>query len=288
MRELKINKSITYRDHDTLTIYLQDINKYSLLTAEEEVQLAVRIREGDEAALERLVNANLRFVVSVAKKYEGQGILLPDLISEGNFGLMKAARRFDYTKGFKFISYAVWWVRQTIMSAINEYRRMIRLPVNKISELSMVWKAQQELEQKLERPATFNELVEHTSLTIDKIFDCFAIDGHTLSLDDANPEQDRPGLLAFLEDPMFADADLGLILEGLSAELEGALKVLPDRQQRILELNYGLKGEHLMFVEDVADRLGVTSQCVLSNKAKGLETLRTNNKVRHLKEYLSH
>lgn len=286
MRELKVDKSITRRDHDTLMRYLHDIKKYPLLSGEEEVRLAEKIASGDQAALERLINSNLRFVVSVAKKYEGQGILLPDLIAEGNRGLIKAAQRFDASKGFKFISFAVWWIRQAIIFAINEHKRIVRLPANRLSDLNEVWKAEQELEQKLERPATPEELAEYTELNPEKIRDCFTMGRPAVSLDDADPEQDRPGMLATLEDRMFNDADTQLISEGLNSQISAALNILPTRWQQILMLNYGLSGEYPMFVEDIADRLGVSSQCVLMNRAKALNALRNNTKVSHLKDYM--
>ncbi|HMI04402.1 MAG TPA: RNA polymerase sigma factor RpoD/SigA [Pedobacter sp.] len=286
MRTLKIDKSITHRDHDTLMRYLQDIKKYPLLTGDEETKLALKIKEGDQAALNRLVNSNLRFVISVAKKYEGQGILLPDLIAEGNAGLMKAAARFDAAKGFKFISFAVWWVRQSIMFAINEYKRMVRLPGNRIVELNEVWKAEQELEQKLERAATLEELVEYTELSPDKVRASYTSGSYTSSLDDMDLEADRPGMLAVLEDTMFAPADAGLEQADLAAELNSVLSSLPNRQREILRLNYGLDGKTAMFVDDIAIFLGVSSQCILMNRAKGLETLRNNKKVKHLQAYL--
>lgn len=286
MRTLKIDKSITHRDHDTLLRYLQDIKKYPLLNADEEAKLARKIKEGDQAALNRLVNSNLRFVISVAKKYEGQGILLPDLIAEGNTGLMKAAARFDATKGFKFISFAVWWIRQSIMFTINEYKRMVRLPGNRIVELNEVWKAEQELEQKLERAATLEELAEYTELNLDAIRACYISGSYTSSLDDVDLETDRPGMLAVLEDDMFPPADAGLDQADLAAELNRVLLSLPNRQRQILRLNYGLDGERAMFVDDIAILLGVSSQCILMNKAKGLEALRNNKKVKHLQAYL--
>jgi len=286
MRTLKIDKSITHRDHDTLMRYLQDIKKYPLLTANEEAKLALKIKEGDKAALDRLVNSNLRFVISVAKKYERQGILLPDLIAEGNTGLMKAAVRFDATKGFKFISFAVWWIRQSIMFAINEYKRIVRLPGNRIVEMNDVWKAEQELEQKLERVATLEELAEYTKLNLDTIRACYFNGSYTSSLDNVDLEADQPGMLAVLEDDMFAPADAGLDPADLAAELNRVLLSLPNRQRQILRLNYGLDGESAMFVDDIALLLGVSSQCILMNKAKGLEALRNNDKVKHLVAYL--
>lgn len=286
MRTLKIDKSITHRDHDTLMRYLQDIKKYPLLNADEEAKLALKIKEGDQAALNRLVIANLRFVISVGKKYEGQGILLPDLIAEGNTGLMKAAVRFDATKGFKFISFAVWWIRQSIMFTINEYKRMVRLPGNRIVELNDVWKAEQELEQKLERAATLEELAEYTELNLDAIRACYINGSYTSSLDDVDLDNDRPGMLAVLEDDMFAPADAGLDQADLAAELNRVLLSLPNRQRQVLRLNFGLDGERPMFVDDIAILLGVSSQCILMNKAKGLKALRNNKKVKHLQAYL--
>jgi RNA polymerase primary sigma factor len=286
MRGLKIDKSITHRDHDTLMRYLQDVKRYPLLTSEEEMRLALKIKEGDQAALDRLVNSNLRFVISVAKKYEGQGILLPDLIAEGNTGLMKAATRFDSSKGFKFISFAVWWIRQSILFAINEYKRMVRLPGNRIVDLNEVWKAEQELEQKLERAATLEELAEYAEMSLDKVRACYTTASYTSSLDDSDLENDRPGMLAVLEDNMFAPADAGLDHTDLAMELNNILLSLPARQREVLRLFYGLDGKNAMFVDDIAVKLGVSSQCILMNRAKGLETLRNNKKAGHLQAYL--
>lgn len=286
MRTLTVDKSITHRDHDTLSRYLQDVKKYPLLTSEEEVRLALKIKAGDDAALTRLVACNLRFVVSVAKKYEGHGILLPDLIAEGNLGLMKAAKRFDHTKGFKFISFAVWWIRQSIMSAISDQKRLVRLPANRILDAGEVWKGEQELEQQLERPPTLDELAEYTGLEMNKVRACFTSGSHTSSLDDTCPEDGKAGMMAILADEMFGPLDAKLEEEDLSGELNAILETLPSRQRQVIRLNYGLDGENAMYVDDIASLLGVSSQCILMNRARALETLRTNKNIGRLKAYL--
>ncbi|HKG07377.1 MAG TPA: RNA polymerase sigma factor RpoD/SigA [Pedobacter sp.] len=286
MRELKIDKSITHRENETVMRYLLEIKKYPLLTAEEEVKLAQKIKEGDRAALNMLVNANLRFVVSVAKKYEGNGIMLPDLIAEGNLGLMKAAERFDHTKGFKFISFAVWWIRQSIIFAINEQKRIVRLPTNRILNQGDVWKAEQELEQILERLPTQEEIIDYTNLSADKVRDCYQNSIHCVSFDDICTEEEKHGLLAILEDDTFAPPDTVLIAEGLSKDVRSALNTLPRRQRQILLLHYGLSCDSAKFVDDIANEMDLSVQCVLMNKSKALDILRKDKKASHLKAYL--
>ncbi|MES2456785.1 MAG: RNA polymerase sigma factor RpoD/SigA [Bacteroidota bacterium] len=286
MRELKIDKSITQRDHDTLARYLMDMKKIPLLTAEEEVALAIKIKAGDSAALNKLVVCNLRFTVSVAKKYEGQGILLPDLIAEGNLGLIKAARRFDHTKGFKFISFAVWWIRQSMLHAIAEHKRTIRLPANQISDITEIWRAEQLLEQQLERLPTIEELSDYLEMDIDKIKLCQLSNANTCSLDYNSEDDEKQGMLAVLEDVLFSPADSGLVAEGLAFDLNRALHTLPDRQRAVLQLQYGLNGRNPMYVADIADLMGVSSQCVTMNRKKALTSLRKNPETAHLIEYV--
>ena len=286
MRELKIDKSITQRDHDTLTRYLMDMKKFPLLTAEEEVALATKIKAGDTAALDKLVVCNLRFTVSVAKKYEGQGILLPDLIAEGNLGLIKAAKRFDHTKGFKFISFAVWWIRQSMLHAIAEHKRIIRLPANQISDITEIWRAEQLLEQRLERQPTLEELSEHLDMKIEDIKTCQLSNAGTYSLDHASDNDEKQGMLEVLEDVLFSAADSGLEAEGLAFELGKALRTLPDRQRAILQLQFGLNGRIPMYVADIANLMGVSSQCVTMNRKKALISLRRNPMTAHFIEYV--
>lgn len=286
MRELKVEKSITRREQETLARYFNDIKKTPLLKGEEEVNMVIKINDGDSAAFDKLIRANLRFVVSVAKKYEGNGMLLPDLISEGNIGLIKAVRKFDTTKGFKLISFAVWWIRQSIIFALNEETRMIRLPANRLLNQTLVWKAEQELEQKLERLPTEEEIVEHTQLSLDKVRDCYRYSSQQVSLDGADAEEDKHGMLSVLEDPMFTPADEMLDADGLSAELTSALATLPYRQRQILMMHYGMCGDMPMHIDDIAAKLDLSGQCVQMNKNKALDFLRNHKNLSHLKVYL--
>ena len=285
MRELKIQRSVTKREEDSLRRYFADITRYRMISPDEEVMLTRKIKGGDEEAVHRLVKANLRFVVSVAKKYEGQGLPLADLISEGNSGLFRAARRFDETRGIKFISFAVWWIRQSIMAAINEQKRMVRLPGNRIGELTDILKAEMILEQKYERLPSNSELSEYLEIAEDKVRISRIFKGHIDHLDHENAE-DGQGLYSVLEDPMFPPADESIQKEGLSENIGRMLRLVSPRQHKILCLYYGIGRDHQMQIDDIAVKLGVSNQCVQMNKTKALKILRQSAAVEFLKEYI--
>lgn len=286
MREIKIEKSFTKRDHDSLRRYLNDIAGYPLLSAEEEVMLGRKIQEGDVAALQRLVNSNLRFVVSVAKKYEGQGLPLADLISEGNAGLVKAAERFDESRGFKFISFAVWWIRQSMMMAIGTYKRMIRLPMNQVNDIQDLWRSEMEMEQKLERLPTDEELADFTGIPLDRLKAYQYSPGHTVSLDNQNDEEDKPGIMTFLEDTSIDAPDATLQSQDLKYSLRQLLNQLPDRQRRVIQLSFGLQGNEAMHLEDIADLFELSKESVRKIKYQALHNLGKEERVRRLRQYL--
>lgn len=278
MRDLKIERSITRRDQDSLSRYLHDVAYYKMANAEEEIVLSRKIKSGDEAALNRLVNANLRFVVSVAKKYEGQGIPLADLISEGNLGLIKAAKRFDYTRGFKFISFAVWWIRQSMMLAIGAHKRMIRLPMNQLDALQEIWKAECLMEQELQRMPTNDELAAHTGLEIKKISELKFSPNHAFWLD-APGEEDRPGMLSVLADPMFAAPDASMMRESLKHDLSLMMRQLTERQCRIIEMEFGLNGRLPMQTEDIGVALGLSKETIRRSRMQAMANLRTAKRM---------
>jgi RNA polymerase primary sigma factor len=286
MRALKIDQSITNRSGDSVNRYFQDISQYPLLSPEEEIILARKIQGGDEAALQRLVNANLRFVVSVAKKYEGQGLSLSDLISEGNAGLVKAARRYDETRGFKFISYAVWWVRQAMMSAIGEHKRIIRLPMNQVNGIIELTKAEVKLEQDLQRNPTPEELAEFTSLSIERVMDYQHNSGKALSLDRPADEQDGGWLMAVMPDHMFPLPDSGLDHAGLKLCITSLFSALSNRQKAIINLAYGLNGSIPMQNEDISEQLGISAETVRKDRCKALDNMRKVRSVNTIKQYL--
>lgn len=282
MRELRVDKSISNRDHDSLKGYFNDINKFPLLSAEDEVLLAVKIKEGDRSAFNKLVNSNLRFVVSVAKKYEGQGILLTDLIAEGNIGLMKAAERFDPTRGFKFISFAVWWMRQAMIQAINDHKRLVRLPGHRIRNQHDVWNAESVLEQVYERPATHEEIAEYLELPLEHVKDTYMDSMHSTSLDDYDPDREQRGLLEVMAQTMFSPADDELIAENINTELHAILTSLPERQKLILQMQFGLRDDYTMSLDDIAGRLEVSQQCISINKKKAIRTLGESKRIKAL------
>lgn len=285
MRELKIDRSITRKDQESLVLYLQELRRYPLLTAEEELNLGKKIAAGDESAFELLVRSNLRFVVSVAKKYEGQGILLTDLVAEGNIGLMKAARRFDFTRGFKFISFAVWWIRQAIQQAIDHYRRIVRLPGNYIRDLADIRSLGLELEQKMERPPTLEELAEATDIKIDKIKKYQYSGQHSVSLD-LPPEREGTGLYDVLSNELFPAPDTSMENEDLKCMLQGFLKQLPDKEREILELSFGLADKQRVLPEDIALSKDVTVQTIRLYKKRGLQMLKDNIRFQQMRHYL--
>ncbi|CAM4004723.1 RNA polymerase, sigma 38 subunit, RpoS [Pedobacter westerhofensis] len=285
MRQLKISESITNRETASLNQYLSDIAKIPMVTPQEEVTLTQKIREGDQAALERLTTANLRFVVSVAKQYQSSGLTLGDLINEGNVGLVKAAKRFDETKGFKFISYAVWWIRQAILSAINEQSRMVRLPLNKVGEISKIAKAASQLEQQFERQPTPEELAENLELTAEKISDVLGHSARHISYDSPFSSDEENTLLDVLQSSGPA-TDTGLIAESLSYEVSHCMRNLGDKEKDILTLFFGLGNQQAQSLEEIGDRYHLTRERVRQIKDKALNRLRANSKTWVLKGYL--
>ncbi|GGH08413.1 sigma-70 family RNA polymerase sigma factor [Mucilaginibacter phyllosphaerae] len=285
MRQLKISQSITNRETQSLDKYLTEIGKVDLISAQEEVILAQKIREGDQAALERLTKANLRFVVSVAKQYQNQGITLGDLINEGNLGLIKAARRFDETKGFKFISYAVWWIRQSIISAISDQSRSVRLPLNQIGTLSKIRKTQSSLEQELEREATPEELAECLETTVEKIADSLRNSGRQVSIDAPFQQGEEGTLLDVMhnDDP---STDSMLIHDSLATELGRSLSKLGERDREVLMLFYGLGNTHTHTLEEIGEKFELTRERVRQIKDKALQRIKQSSRSGALQSYL--
>ncbi|APU96818.1 RNA polymerase sigma factor RpoD/SigA [Sphingobacterium sp. ML3W] len=285
MRQLKITQSITNRESQSLDKYLHEIGKVDLITAEEEVELAQRIREGDQVALEKLTKTNLRFVVSVAKQYQNQGLTLGDLINEGNLGLIKAAKRFDETKGFKFISYAVWWIRQSILQAIAEQSRIVRLPLNQVGSLSKISKAFSKLEQEYEREPSPEELADILETTVDKVSDTLSNSGRHVSMDAPFVQGEENTLLDVLEnhDP---DTDSSLIDESLSEEIKRSLATLTEREREIIVLFFGLGSNHQLSLEEIGEKFNLTRERVRQIKDKALQRLRHTSRSKILKSYL--
>ena len=285
MRQLKITQSITNRESQSLDKYLHEIGKVDLITDEEEVILAQKIREGDQAALERLTKTNLRFVVSVAKQYQNQGLTLGDLINEGNLGLIKAAKRFDETKGFKFISYAVWWIRQSILQAIAEQSRIVRLPLNQVGSLSKISKAFSRLEQEFEREPSPEELAENLETTVEKISDTLSNSGRHVSMDAPFVQGEENTLLDVLEnsDP---NTDSNLINESLSEEIKRSLSTLTEREREIIVLFFGLSTNHALSLEEIGEKFNLTRERVRQIKDKALQRLRHTSRSKILKSYL--
>ncbi len=286
MRQLKITQSITNRESQSLDKYLHEIGKVDLINAEEEVILAQRIREGDQAALERLTKCNLRFVVSVAKQYQNQGLTLGDLINEGNLGLIKAAKRFDETKGFKFISYAVWWIRQSILQAIAEQSRIVRLPLNQVGSLSKISKAFSKLEQEYEREPSPEELAEIMETTVDKISDTLSNSGRHVSMDAPFITGEENTLLDVLENRDSPNTDSILINESLSEEIRRSLSSLTEREREIIVLFFGLGMNQPLSLEEIGEKFGLTRERVRQIKDKALQRLRHTSRSKVLKSYL--
>ena len=273
MRQLKITKSITNRESASLDKYLQEIGKEDLITVEEEVELAQRIRKGDQRALEKLTRANLRFVVSVAKQYQNQGLSLPDLINEGNLGLIKAAEKFDETRGFKFISYAVWWIRQSILQALAEQSRIVRLPLNQVGSLNKINKAFSRFEQEHERRPSPEELAETLDLPAEKVADTLRVSGRHISVDAPFVEGEDNSLLDVLVNDDSPVADKTLINESLSTEVERALATLTERERDIIRLFFGINCQE-MTLEDIGEKFGLTRERVRQIKEKAIRRLR--------------
>ncbi len=285
MRQLKITKSITNRESASLDKYLQEIGREELITAEEEVELAQRIKKGDQTALERLTKANLRFVVSVAKQYQNQGLTLPDLINEGNIGLIKAAEKFDETRGFKFISYAVWWIRQSILQALAEQSRIIRLPLNQVGSLNRLNKAFSQFEQKYERIPTPQELAKILELPSDKVSQAIRISGKHISVDAPFVDGEENSLLDVLSNNDSPKADNTLIKESLNQEIERALSTLTIREKDIIKHFFGINCQELS-LEEIGDKFGLTRERVRQIKEKAIKRLRHKSKSKLLKTYL--
>ncbi len=285
MRQLKITKSITNRESASLDKYLQEIGKEDLITVEEEVELAQRIRKGDQEALEKLTKANLRFVVSVAKQYQNQGLSLPDLINEGNLGLIKAAEKFDETRGFKFISYAVWWIRQSILQALAEQSRIVRLPLNQVGSLNKINKAFARFEQEHERTPSPEELAKALDLPKEKVSDTLRVSGRHVSVDAPFADGEDNSLLDVLVNADSPNADRGLINESLSTEVERALSTLTDREKDIVKYFFGI-GCQEMTLEEIGEKFGLTRERVRQIKEKAIRRLRHNARSKHLKPYL--
>jgi len=285
MRQLKITQSITNRESQSLDKYLHEIGKVDLITAEEEVILAQKIREGDQAALERLTKTNLRFVVSVAKQYQNQGLTLGDLINEGNLGLIKAAKRFDETKGFKFISYAVWWIRQSILQAIAEQSRIVRLPLNQVGSLSKISKAFSKLEQEFEREPSPEELADILETTVDKISDTLSNSGRHVSMDAPFVQGEENTLLDVLENRE-PNTDSNLINESLSEEIRRSLSTLTEREREIVVLFFGLGASSPLSLEEIGEKFNLTRERVRQIKDKALQRLRHTSRSKILKSYL--
>ena len=286
MRQLKISKQITNRESQSLDKYLQEIGKVDLLTADEEVVLAKRIREGDQLALEKLTKANLRFVVSVAKQYQNQGLSLGDLINEGNLGLIKAAQRFDETRGFKFISYAVWWIRQSILQALAEQSRIVRLPLNRVGSLNKISKTFSELEQKFEREPSPEELAEVLEVTASEGVDTMKISGRHVSMDAPFVQGEENSLLDVLENDGDEKPDDGLMTDSLRKEVQRALSTLTQREADVITLYFGLNGEHAMTLEEIGEKFNLTRERVRQIKEKAIRRLRHTSRSKTLKPYL--
>lgn len=285
MRQLKITKSITNRESASLDKYLQEIAREGLITIEEEVELAQRIRKGDRIALEKLTKANLRFVVSVAKQYQNQGLTLPDLINEGNLGLIKAAEKFDETRGFKFISYAVWWIRQAILQALAEQSRIVRLPLNQVGSLNKINKAFSRFVQENERTPSPDELAEKLELPKDKVVDTMRVSGRSVSVDAPFAVGEESSLLDVLINDDSPNADNSLINESLIREVDRSLATLTDRERDILKYFYGI-GVSEMTLEEIGENFGLTRERVRQIKEKAIRRLRHTSRSKLLKSYL--
>ena len=285
MRQLKITKSITNRESAALDKYLQEIGREDLLSTEEEIELAQRIKKGDRKALDKLTKANLRFGVSVAKQYQNQGLSLPDLSNEGNLGLIKAAEKFDETRGFKFISYAVWWIRQSILQAIAEQSRIVRLPLNQVGSVNKINQLQNKFEQEFERRPNSSEIAERIDIPEDKVIDAMKANGKHVSVDAPFSDGDDNSLIDVLPDSDIPMADNELVMESLRKEIADALHTLNERERNVIECFYGINQPE-MTLEEIGDRYGLTRERVRQIREKALRKLRKNTKNKQLKSYL--
>ena len=286
MRQLKITKQVTNRETASLDKYLQEIGKVDLITADEEVELAQRIKAGDQIALEKLTKANLRFVVSVAKQYQNQGLTLPDLINEGNLGLIKAAQRFDETRGFKFISYAVWWIRQSILQALAEQSRIVRLPLNKIGSINKINKTYAFLEQSHERPPSAEEIAKELDMTINDVKESMKNSGRHVSMDAPLVEGEDSNLYDVLRSGASPNPDKELLHESLRTEIERALETLTPREADVIRLYFGLGNQHPMTLEEIGETFDLTRERVRQIKEKAIRRLKHTSRSKILKTYL--
>lgn len=287
MRQLKITKSITNRESQSLEKYLQEIGKVELITPEEEVKLAILIKQGDQAALEKLTKANLRFVVSVAKQYQNQGLTLPDVINEGNLGLIKAAQRFDETRGFKFISYAVWWIRQSILQALAEQSRIVRLPLNKVGLTNRISKAYSQLEQEYEREPTAEELAQLLDLESDEVAAAMGASVRHVSMDQPFGDGDEGSLMDVLENPNADSTDMHLAFNAsLATEIDRSLSTLTDRQKDVIRFFFGIGVDHALSLEDIGERFNLTRERVRQIKDKAITKLQVTSRCKLLRSYL--
>ncbi|MCL5129052.1 MULTISPECIES: RNA polymerase sigma factor RpoD/SigA [unclassified Algibacter] len=286
MRQLKITKQVTNRESKSLDKYLQDISKIPLITAEEEVELAQLIKNGDQKALDTLTTANLRFVVSVSKQYQNQGLTLPDLINEGNAGLVKAAKRFDETRGFKFISYAVWWIRQAILQALAEQSRIVRLPLNKIGSINKINKAYSFLEQENERPPSAQEIANKLDLSLTDVKQSMKISGRHVSMDAPFQEGETSNLYDVMNSSESPRPDSGLMQDALNIEVNRALNSLSEKEAEVIRHYYGISKKQPMSLQEIGDSFGLTRERVRQIKEKGIRRLRQNSKSKVLKTYL--
>jgi RNA polymerase primary sigma factor len=289
MRQLKIVKQVTNREVASLDKYLQEISREGMISADEEVELAIRIKNGDRRALEKLTRANLRFVVSVAKQYQNQGMTLPDLINEGNVGLIKAAERFDETRGFKFISYAVWWIRQAILQALAEQARIVRLPLNKIGTINKINRAFSELEQKLERPPSAEELAELLDVSVNDVKQSLQSNGRHLSMDAPLTEGDESSssLYDVLPNDYMDTPDKSLVQESLRKDIERSLSTLTSREGEVVRLYFGLSGRYPLTLEEIGDQFDLTRERVRQIKEKAIRRMKHTSRSKMLKNYLS-
>ena len=283
---MRIVKQFTNRENQSLDKYLQEIGKVELLTAEQEIELAIRMKNGDESAMEMLTKANLRFVVSVAKQYQNQGLSLGDLINEGNVGLIKAARRFDETRGFKFISYAVWWIRQSILQALAEQSRIVRLPLNRIGAINKIGKAYSNLKQEFEREPSAEEIAQSLEMDVNEISETMKIYGKQVSVDAPFFLGDENSLLDVIQNEEMPAPDTELISESLKTEIKSVLAILPDREAEVIKLYFGLEGENPMTLEEIGDKFNLTRERVRQIKEKAIRRLRHNSRSKVLKSYL--
>ena len=283
---MKISKQFTYRESQSLDKYLQEIGKVDLLTAEEEIELAIKIKEGDKKALEKLTKANLRFVVSVAKQYQNQGLSLGDLINEGNLGLIKAGKRFDETRGFKFISYAVWWIRQSILQALAEQSRIVRLPLNRVGALSKIGRAYSNLEQEFEREPSADELADELEMDVKEVTDTLKISSKHVSVDAPFAQGEENRLLDVIKNDEQPSPDNMLLSESLKTEIARALSSLPEREAEVLRLYYGIETDHAMTLEEIGEKFNLTRERVRQIKEKAIRRLRHASKSKHLRTYL--